>query len=104
MIPFLKMLLEIVDFALMILTLVIVAHAIMSWLIGFNVINTYNDFVRALWNALERITQPIYNPIRRIMPDFGALDLTPLVVLLILFVLRNIVLREALEQLANASL
>ena len=104
MIPILKTLLEILDFVLMILTWIIIAHAIMSWLIGFNVINTYNEFVRSVWSALERITAPIYNPIRRIMPDFGALDLTPLVVLLILFVLRNIVLREALEQLANASL
>ncbi|RYE03586.1 MAG: YggT family protein [Sphingomonadales bacterium] len=100
----LKILLEIVDFALMILTWIIIAHAIMSWLIGFNVINTLNEFVRALWTALERITRPIYDPIRRIMPDFGALDLTPLVVLLLLFVLRNIVLREALVQLANASI
>ena len=104
MIPLLKILLEIVDFALMVFTWIVIAHAIMSWLIGFNVINTYNEFVRALWTALERITRPIYNPVRRIMPDFGALDLSPLVVLLILFVLRNIVIREALVQLANASI
>ena len=104
MIPLLKMLLEILDFALMILTFVIVAHAILSWLIGFNVINTYNEFVRSLWNALERITQPVYNPVRRIMPDTGALDLTPIAVLLILFVLRNIVIAGLLQQLANASL
>lgn len=104
MIALLKMLVEIADFALMVLTWIIIAHAIMSWLIGFNVINTYNEFVRSIWNALERITRPIYNPVRRLMPDFGALDLTPLVVLLILFVLRNIVIRGALEQLANASL
>ncbi|RYY28534.1 MAG: YggT family protein [Sphingomonadales bacterium] len=100
----LKMLLEIVDFALMILTFVIVAHAIMSWLIGFNVISTYNEIVRSLWNALERITQPVYNPVRRIMPDTGPLDLTPIAVLLILFVLRNIVISGLLQQLANASL
>jgi YggT family protein len=104
LIPLLKILLEIVDFALMVFTWIVIAHAIMSWLIGFNVINTYNEFVRALWTALERITRPIYNPVRRIMPDFGALDLSPLVVLLILFVLRNIVIREALVQLANASI
>ena len=104
MIPILKTLLEILDFVLMILTWIIIAHAIMSWLIGFNVINTYNEFVRSVWSALERITAPIYRPIRRIMPDFGALDLTPLVVLLILFVLRNIVIRGLLIQLANASI
>ena len=104
MIPLLKMLLEILDFALMILTWIIIAHAIMSWLIGFNVINTYNEFVRAIWNALERITQPVYNPVRRIMPDFGALDLSPLVVLLLLYILNNYVLNWAIVQLASASI
>ena len=104
MTAFLIMLLQILQLLLTVISWIVIAHAIMSWLIGFNVINTYNEFVRSVWNALERITRPIYTPIRRIMPDFGALDLTPLVVLLILFVLRNIVLREALEQLANASL
>ena len=75
---------------------IIVIQAIMSWLIAFNVINTYNDFVRSIWTALEKMTQPIYAPIRRIMPDFGALDLTPMVVLLILYILMNVVLPNLL--------
>ena len=104
MIPLLKMLLEILDFGLMILTWIIIAHAIMSWLIGFNVISNYNEYVRSISTALDRITRPIYDPVRRIMPDLGPLDLTPLVVLLILFVLRNFVIAGLLEQLANASL
>ena len=104
MTAFLIMLLQILQLLLTVISWIVIAHAIMSWLIGFNVINTYNEFVRTVWNALDRITRPLYDRVRRIMPDFGALDLTPLVVLLILFVLRNIVLREALEQLANASL
>jgi YggT family protein len=58
----------------------------MSWLLAFNVINLYNDTVRAIWQALEKMTDPIYRPIRRIMPDFGALDLSPLVVLLIIYI------------------
>ncbi|MES2987396.1 MAG: YggT family protein [Pseudomonadota bacterium] len=98
------MLLEILDFALMIFTWIIIVQAILSWLVGFNVISRYNEFVSALWTALDRITAPIYNPIRRIMPDTGPLDLTPIVVLLILFVLRNIVISGLLQQLANASL
>lgn len=104
MIPVLKMLVEIFDFALMILTWIIIIQAILSWLIGFNVISRYNEFVSAIWTALERITRPIYDPIRRIMPDTGPLDLTPLAVLLLLFVLRNFVITMLLEQLANASL
>ena len=71
---------------------VIVIQAILSWLIAFNVINTHSDFVRTVWNALQKITEPLYRPIRRILPDFGALDLSPLVVLLILYILTNIVI------------
>jgi YggT family protein len=85
-------LLQIVQLLLNILWWIIVIQAILSWLIAFNVINTYNDFVRSVWNALQRITEPLYRPIRRILPDFGALDLSPLVVLLIIYILMNIVI------------
>jgi YggT family protein len=71
---------------------IIVIQAILSWLIAFNVINTYNDFVRSIWQALEKMTEPLYRPIRKIMPDFGALDLSPMVVLLLLYIVMNIVL------------
>lgn len=66
---------------------IIIIQAILSWLIAFNVINTYNDFVRQIWGALDRMTLPIYRPIRRILPDFGGLDLSPLVVLVGLSIL-----------------
>ena len=78
---------QIVEVLLDVLWWIIVVQAIMSWLLAFNVINLYNDTVRAVWQALEKITDPIYRPIRRIMPNFGALDLSPLVVLLIIFIL-----------------
>lgn len=90
----LAILLQIVDLLLWILTWIIVIQAILSWLVAFNVINTHNDFVRSLLYALDRITEPLYRPIRRIMPDFGALDLSPMVVLLLLYVLRAIVLPQ----------
>jgi YggT family protein len=64
----------------------------MSWLIAFNVINTYNDTVRSIWLALQRMTEPLYRPIRRILPDFGALDLSPLVVLLVIGILMRVVI------------
>ena len=95
-------LLQIVQLLLTVVSFIIFAHAIMSWLIGFNVISTYNEFVRSIWTTLERITRPIYDPVRRVMPDFGALDLSPLVVLLILYILNNYVLRAMIEQLASA--
>ena len=84
--------LRIVQVLLNVLWWIIVIQAILSWLIAFNVINTQSDFVRTVWNALQKITEPLYRPIRRILPDFGALDLSPLVVLLILYILTNIVI------------
>lgn len=85
-------LLQIVQVLLNVLWWIIVIQAVLSWLIAFNVINTHSDFVRTVWNALQKITEPLYRPIRRILPDFGALDLSPLVVLLILYILTNIVI------------
>jgi YggT family protein len=70
---------------------VIVIQAILSWLVAFNVINTYNDFVRSIFVALDRLTAPLYRPIRRILPDLGALDLSPLVVLLIIGLLDRLI-------------
>jgi YggT family protein len=62
---------------------------IMSWLISFNIINTRNDFVNAVWRVLNQITEPILKPIRRIIPPMGGLDLSPIVVFVIIFFLQN---------------
>ena len=58
----------------------------------FNVVNMGNDFVRTVMVALDRMTAPIYNPIRRVMPDLGALDLSPMVVLLAIIIIRHAIL------------
>jgi YggT family protein len=83
---------EILDLLLYVAYYTILIQAVLSWLIAFNVINTYNDFVRSVWEALGKMTEPLYRPIRKILPDFGALDISPLVVLLIIHILRTIVL------------
>ena len=70
---------------------IIIVQAILSWLIAFNVINTSNDIVRSIWIALDKLTEPLYRPIRRIMPDLGALDLSPMVVLLAIIILQRAV-------------
>ena len=85
-------LLQILEVLLDLVWWIIFIQAIMSWLIAFNVINTHNDTVRAIWQALEKMTEPLYRPIRRILPDFGALDLSPLVVLIIVGILARIVI------------
>ncbi len=86
------MLIDIVAIVLNVMWWIIIVQAVMSWLIAFNVINTHNDFVRQLWTVLERITEPLYRPFRRIMPDFGGLDLTPMLVLLLLYIGQNVLL------------
>jgi len=103
LISFLIMICQIAQFLLSALSWVIIIQAIMSWLIVFNVINTYNDVVRSIWQTLEAITKPIYRPIRRIMPDFGALDLSPLVTLLLIYILNYFVLNWVIAQLAGAA-
>ena len=85
-------LLQILDLLLRLVTYVIIAQAILSWLVAFNIINTHSDLVRTVWTALGRMTEPLYRPIRRIMPDFGALDLSPMIVLLLIYILGEIVI------------
>ena len=88
---------DVIDLLLQVLIYIIIAQAILSWLVAFNVINTYNDFVRSFLNALDRITAPFYRPIRRILPDFGGIDFSPLVVLLIIMALRMLLRGLALD-------
>ena len=94
------MLIAVIDILVMLLTFltyIIIAQAVLSWLIIFNVINTQSDFVRALLQALGVITEPLYRPIRRILPDFGGLDFSPLVILLIIIVLDQLLRGAAMD-------
>ncbi|CAN5146427.1 YggT family protein [soil metagenome] len=83
---------QIITILLDVLWWIIIIQAILSWLIAFNVINTYSDIVRNVMFALDKMTQPIYRPIRKIMPDLGALDLAPMVVLLAILIIRQAIL------------
>ena len=94
------MLLALIQVALILLTVlwwIIIIQAILSWLVAFNVINTHNDFVRSFLYALDRITAPLYRPFRKILPDFGGLDFSPLVVLLIILVLDQLLRGLAMD-------
>jgi len=90
---------HLLEYFLFIASWIVFIDVVLSWLIAFNVINTQNDVVRSIWRALESLTAPLYRPIRKILPDFGALDLSPLVVLLIINVLRAIVLPDIFSSL-----
>jgi YggT family protein len=98
------LLLMIISYLLGALTWVIIIQAILSWLVAFNVINTYNDFVRQVLFALDKITEPIYRPIRKILPDFGALDLSPLVALLIISIFTRVVIPYAMASVSAAGI
>ena len=80
---------SLLDYLLMALQLVIFVQVILSWLIAFNVVSRHGQVVGGLLRGLDQITEPVYRPVRRILPDFGALDLAPLVVLLIVSFLRT---------------
>ena len=98
------MFLNILAILLNILWWIIIVQAVMSWLIAFNVINTHNDFVRQLWMVLDRLTEPLYRPFRRIMPDLGGLDLTPMLVLILLIILQQAVLPYLYQLGVNAGI
>ena len=86
-----RALLDVILLALELYTWCIIVIAIMSWLITFNVINVHNDLVRAIWNALNGITEPALRPIRRVLPNLGGLDLSPIVLLLIIFFVERVI-------------
>jgi YggT family protein len=76
---------------LTLLVFVIFAGVVLSWLIAFNVVNPHNQFVSLVWRFTSAITEPLLRPIRRVIPPLGGMDLSPLVLLLVIFALQNII-------------
>lgn len=70
---------------------IVIASAIFSWLFAFNVINSSNQFVGQIGSMLYQLTEPMYRPIRRFMPNFNGIDLSPIVVLVIIFFLQRFI-------------
>ncbi len=85
---------EIVGYLINIIVMVVIVQFVMSLLISFNVVNMSNDFVAAIWRAVNAILEPILRPVRKIMPDTGSIDLSPMVVIIgltiIQIVLKNL--------------
>ena len=69
----------------------IVAQVILSWLVTFNVINLHNRVVRQIYEGLERILNPLYRPLRRILPDFGGIDFAPFIVILLILLVQRLI-------------
>ena len=84
----------ILDIVLIVLDLyvwLLIASAILSWLIAFNVVNTRNQFVASVAEFLYRITEPLLAPIRRMLPSFGGLDISPIILILIIILVQKLI-------------
>lgn len=79
-----------IDNIIDIYTWVVIASAIMSWLVAFGVVNVRNQFIRVVVDLLYRLTEPVLRPIRRILPNLGGVDISPVILLLGLFFLRSL--------------
>lgn len=75
---------DIMLFLLRLLSIVVIVQVILSWLVAFNVVNLHQPFIRALYTGMDRMTEPLYRPIRKLLPDFGGLDFSPLVLILLI--------------------
>ena len=84
---------ELVSSVMMLYFWMILIQVVMSWLVAFNVINTQNRFVYSVGNFLHRLTEPALGPIRRLLPNLGGIDLSPVVLILLLVFVQNL-LRE----------
>ena len=83
--------LDIVIIILDLYTWLLIASAILSWLIAFNVVNTRNQFVSAVAEFLYRITEPVLAPVRSIMPNLGGLDISPIILILLIMLIERII-------------
>ncbi|RIX32419.1 YggT family protein [Sphingomonas edaphi] len=92
---------SIIDMVLQVLVWIVIAQVIISWLVAFNVMNTSSNFVRTVLDALDRLTAPLYRPIRKILPDFGGIDFSPIVLILAIQILRKLNAGLALESSAT---
>jgi YggT family protein len=90
-------LISIADLLLSVIMWMIIIQVILSWLFVLNVLNASSGGLRAFVLALERITAPIYRPIRKVLPDFGGIDFSPLVLLILIQALKKLLAGVALE-------
>ncbi|MEZ5922950.1 MAG: YggT family protein [Hyphomicrobiaceae bacterium] len=85
-------LLEFIRYLLGLYSWVVIASVVLSWLVAFNVINPYNNFVRSLMHAFDAVTRPLLTPIRRFLPKTAGIDFSPIVLLLAVFFVQSVVI------------
>lgn len=94
---FLIPILEVVQVALQLYWWVVIIWIVMTWLVQFNVINSRNELVRVIGNTLNQLVEPVLRPIRRRLPMFGAMDLSPIVLFLIILLIQRFINMAILE-------
>jgi len=85
---------QLVDTVISIYIWLLIIWAVLSWLVAFNVVNTGNRLVYVVGDFLNRITEPALRPIRRIVPNLGGIDISPMILILLLIFLRNLLLYD----------
>jgi YggT family protein len=88
-----RAILDVILIVLHIYIWLLIAAAVLSWLIAFNVVNTRNQVVAMVGDFLYRVTEPLLAPIRRMMPNLGGIDISPVILILIIFLIENIIVR-----------
>jgi len=91
--PSLKSVISVFDIVLNLMIWVLIIQAILSWLMVFNVVNARNQVVASIWRFTHALTEPLLKPIRRFLPNFNGLDLSPLVLILIIYLIRDLMWR-----------
>ncbi|MDQ2955108.1 MAG: YggT family protein [Pseudomonadota bacterium] len=88
-----RALLDVILIVLQVYVWILIAAAVLSWLVAFNVVNTRNQVVAMLGDFLWRITEPALRPIRAVLPNLGGIDISPVILILIIFLIENIIIR-----------
>jgi YggT family protein len=99
---FLLRLIDFLGYLVQLYVYIVIASVILSWLMAFGVVNPYNPTVRAIWQGLNAVTEPLLRPIRNVLPNMGAIDLSPVVLLLLCFFVQSVVLGTLRDLVATA--
>ncbi len=96
----LLMLVDIITYLINIVVMLVIVQFVLSLLITFNVVNTHNEFVAAVWKAVNALLDPILRPVRRLLPNTGTIDFSPMVLIIGLTVLQKILVHLAMVSVA----
>jgi len=86
-----RAILDVILIALQLYVWLLILAAILSWLLAFNVVNARNQFVSMVWNFLYQITEPVLRPIRNILPNLGGIDISPIILILLIFLIQRVI-------------